>query len=69
MNDLVFLAAHQLAKAIRDREVSSTEVLEAYLSQIAQHNPGLNAIVTLDAENAYEQSKAADKALAQGKPF
>lgn len=66
MNDLVFLAAHQLAKAIRDREVSSTEVMEAHLSQIAQHNPGLNAIVTLDAEHAYEQSKAADEALARG---
>ncbi|MEG4964783.1 MULTISPECIES: amidase [unclassified Microcoleus] len=65
MNDLVFLAAHQLAKAIRDRQVSSTEVIEAYLSQIAQYNPGLNAIVTLDAENAIAQSKAADKALAQ----
>lgn len=66
MNDLVFLAAHQLAKAIRDREVSSTEVIEAHLSQIERHNPRLNAIVTLDAENAYEQSKAADRALAQG---
>ncbi len=66
MNDLVFLSAHQLAKAIRDRQVSSTEVMEAYLSQIAQHNPRLNAIVTLDAENAIEKSKEADKALAQG---
>src|SRR4028118_2311666 len=66
MKDLVFLSAHQLAKAIRDRQVSSTEVMEAYLSQIAQHNPRLNAIVTLDAENAIEKSKAADQALAQG---
>ncbi|MEH1969167.1 amidase [Nostoc sp.] len=55
-----------MANAIRDRQVSSTEVIEAYLSQIAQYNPGLNAIVTLDAENAIAQSKAADKALAQG---
>jgi amidase len=66
MNDLVFLDAHQLAKAIRVRQVSSTEVIEAYLSQIAQYNPGLNAIVTLDAENAIAQSKVADRALAQG---
>jgi amidase len=66
MNDLVFLAAHQLAKAIRDRQVSSKEVIEAYLSQIAQYNPQLNAIVTLDAENAIALAKAADQALAQG---
>jgi Asp-tRNA(Asn)/Glu-tRNA(Gln) amidotransferase A subunit family amidase len=31
MNNLVFLAAHQLAKAIRVRQVSSTEVIEAYI--------------------------------------
>ncbi|MEH1953259.1 MAG: amidase [Nostoc sp.] len=66
MNDLVFLAAHQLAKAIRDRQVSSVEVIAAYLSHIAQYNPTLNAIVTLDAENAIARSKAADQALAQG---
>ncbi len=53
INDLVFLAAHQLAQAIRDRKISSTEVVEAYLSQITQYNPALNAIVTLDAENRY----------------
>ncbi|BAY22950.1 amidase [Calothrix sp. NIES-2100] len=66
MKDLVFLGAHQLAKAIRDRQVSSTEVIEAYLRQIAQYNPELNAIVTLDAENTIALSKAADQALAQG---
>jgi amidase len=66
MKDLVFLGAHQLAQAIRDRQVYSTEVIEAYLRQIAQYNPELNAIVTLDGENAIAQSKAADKALAQG---
>lgn len=66
MNDLVFLAAHQLAKAIRDRQVSSAEVIAAYLSQITQSNPTLNAIVTLDAENAIARSKVADQALAQG---
>ncbi|MGQ4649386.1 amidase family protein [Lyngbya aestuarii] len=65
MSDLVFLPAHQLAKAIRDREFSATEVMEAYLSQIAQHNPRLNAIVTLDAERAYQQAQAADQALSQ----
>ena len=32
MNDLLFLAAHQLAKAIRVRQVSSIELIEVYLS-------------------------------------
>jgi amidase len=66
MSALVFLPAHQLAKAIRDRTVSSLEILEAYLNQISQHNPQLNAIATLDEERATEQAKAADAALARG---
>lgn len=66
MSDLVFLSASQLAKAIRERSVSSSEVLEAHLAQIAQHNCVLNAIVTLDSEQALTRAKQADTALAQG---
>ncbi len=62
----VFLPAYQLAKAIRDRTVSSLEILEAHLKQISKHNPKLNAIATLDEQRATEQAKAADVALAQG---
>jgi amidase len=52
MTDLTFAPAHQLAQMIRDRQVSSLEVVEAYLFKISQHNSQLNAICTLDAENA-----------------
>jgi amidase len=65
-NELVFLGAHQLARAIRERKVSAVEVLQAYLDQIARYNPALNAIVTLDAEGALKQAKAADVALKRG---
>jgi amidase len=37
------------------------------LFQIATHNPALNAIVTMDAERAYERARQADAALARGK--
>ncbi len=66
MSDLVFLSASQLAKAIQERSVSALEVLEAHLAQIAQYNPMLNAIVTLDSEQALKRAKLADTALAQG---
>lgn len=66
MNDLVFLTAGQLAEAIRRRDVSASEVLEAHLAQIAKHNPALNAIVTLDEENARRRAQEADAALARG---
>lgn len=34
MSELHVLTAHELAEAIRQRDVSATEVLEAYLRQI-----------------------------------
>jgi amidase len=67
MSNLVFLPAYQLARMIRDREVSAVEVLNAYLVQIAKHNTKLNAICTLDEDTALAQAKLADEALASGK--
>ncbi|MFB2892370.1 amidase [Aerosakkonemataceae cyanobacterium BLCC-F50] len=66
MNDLISLSATQLAQKIRERSVSSVEVLDAYLEQISKYNSQLNAICTLDAERARQRAKAADEALAKG---
>lgn len=65
MNDLIFKPAYQLARMINERQVSSVEVLEAYLNQISRHNSGLNAICTLN-DKALETAKQADEALAKG---
>ncbi|AFY58441.1 amidase, Asp-tRNAAsn/Glu-tRNAGln amidotransferase A subunit [Rivularia sp. PCC 7116] len=65
MNDLIFTPAHQLARMIKERQVSSVEVLEAHLNQISQHNSRFNAICTLN-ENTLETAKQADEALAKG---
>ncbi|MBW2348936.1 MAG: hypothetical protein JRF59_14035 [Deltaproteobacteria bacterium] len=47
MPDLTYRTAYELAELIRDREVSAEEVLGAHLNRIAEFNPTLNAIVTL----------------------
>ena len=62
----VFTPAHVLADAIRRREVSSVEIVDAYLAQISRHNPKLNAVVTLDEEGARVRALAADAALSRG---
>jgi amidase len=67
--DGVFAPAHVLAEAIRRREVSSEEVVEAYLAQISRHNPDLHAIVTLDEEGARARARAADAALERGEKW
>ncbi len=64
--DIVFSSTTQLAAAIRAGHVSAIEVLQAHLAQIDTHNPTLNAVITLDAERAYERAREADAALARG---
>jgi len=66
MNELTLPTASQLANMIRQHQVSSQEVLEAHLSQIAEYNPSINAVVTLDQEHARQRSKEADEALTRG---
>ena len=65
MTDLIFSTATEIARRIREREVSSAEVVEAHLRSIAVVNPALNAVVAL-AEDAHERARAADAALHAG---
>jgi amidase len=63
MDNLVFTPAYQLARMIKERQVSAVEVVEAHLNQISQYNDKLNAICTIN-ESAIETAKQADEALA-----
>src|SRR5262245_12412952 len=65
-NELCFMTATELVARIRAREVSVCEVLEAHLAQIERVNPRVNAIVTLTAERARADARAADAALERG---
>src|SRR5918999_4182970 len=64
--DLVATSAVELARMLRTKELSATELLEAYLSRIERVNPAINAIVTLAAEPARDEAAAADAAAARG---
>jgi amidase len=59
-------SATELATAIRRRERSCVEVMEAHLARIEAVNPLLNAIVTLDPELGRREAAAADAALGRG---
>ena len=65
----VFATAYVLAEALRRREVSSVEVVDAYLAQITSRNPDLNAIVTLDEDGARARAQEADAALGRGEKW
>src|SRR5436190_13930109 len=66
MMEITGLPANEIVRLISTREVSATEVLEVHLARIAQENPRLNAVVTLDEEGARKRAKEADEALARG---
>lgn len=58
--------ALDLAAAVRRREVSPTELVEASLARIAEIDAGLGAFVTVDADGARRQARAAEAALGDG---
>jgi len=64
-SDLSLAPAHRLAHMIMDGDVSSVDVLEAYLKRIAAHNDDLNAVATLNEEEARSRAAEADAALAR----
>ncbi|MDD2390455.1 MAG: amidase [Desulfobacterales bacterium] len=66
MQQIINLSAAALAKAIRNKEISSTEVVDSYLNRIKEVNPKLNAVVQLSEEAARDQASKADEALSRG---
>ena len=61
--------ATALAGAIAQGRLSAIDVLNAHLERIEALNPGVNALVTLDAERAAERAREADRAVADGRPI
>src|SRR5579872_933178 len=66
MSELWRKGAVELAGMIRDREVSSREVVQAHLDRVEAVNPHLNAIVRLLPEAALAAADEADRAVADG---
>ena len=66
-SDLCFMDARKLAGLVRMHEVSSREVMTAYLAQINRLNPTLNAIVAkLPDEECLKLADDADRRFARG---
>ncbi|HZC99884.1 MAG TPA: amidase family protein, partial [Actinomycetes bacterium] len=60
------MSATELAQAIRTRQATSVEVVEAHLRRIEAVNPSINAVTIVLGEQALEAAKAADRAVAAG---
>lgn len=64
---IYYQEAGTLAKMIRDKKITSVEVVQAHLDRVAEINPQINGVVTLMGEQALATAAIADKAVNDGK--
>jgi amidase len=69
MDEIIYASASELARAIRRKEVSSVEAVDAHYARIKEVNPTLNAVVLLTEEAARARAREADEALARGEAW
>jgi aspartyl-tRNA(Asn)/glutamyl-tRNA(Gln) amidotransferase subunit A len=67
MTDLADWGLVQAANALAAREITSTELLEAYLRRLDKVNPVLNGTIWVDRDRARGEAFGADAAMAAGR--
>ena len=66
MNQVIYASAASMAQMIREKEISSVELVDAHLKRIEEVNPKLNAVVQIAGDAAMAEAGRADEALARG---
>jgi aspartyl-tRNA(Asn)/glutamyl-tRNA(Gln) amidotransferase subunit A len=64
--DFQFTPAHEIAAAVRRRELSPVDVIDATLARLERVEPKLNAFVLVRADEARAEAKALEARLAKG---
>lgn len=67
LEDLAFAPVTELAKLIRTRKVTSTDLTKMYLGRLKKYGPKLLCVVTLTEDTALAQARKADEEIAAGK--
>src|SRR5580692_1813030 len=68
MTELAFLGIAEASRLIADRKLSPVELTEAYLRRIANLDSQLDSFVTLTADRARAEAKAAEAAIMASGP-
>jgi amidase len=63
---MAYQSATQLLRLIKAGDISSSELLELYVSRIEKYNPAINAVVCMDLERARKAAAAADEKISKG---
>lgn len=64
--ELLFLEGHEQARLIRSRKISPVDLVKECLSRIAEWDHVLRAWITVDADRALEQARAAEAEIMRG---
>ena len=64
--DIAFLSATELGSAIKSKEISPVEAVEAYLDRIERIDPQVNSYITVMAEQARQEALEAEKEIRRG---
>jgi Asp-tRNA(Asn)/Glu-tRNA(Gln) amidotransferase A subunit family amidase len=65
--DLCYASISELSERIRTRQLSPVELTEAVLDRIARYDEALRVYITVTAELAREQARAAEREIAAGR--
>ena len=69
MSEFAFKSAVELASAIAGKQVSSLELTDMYIDRVESIDPEINSVVVKDFERGRQAARAADAAVASGKPL
>lgn len=69
VQEFAYTDATELARRIRDREVSPVEAVECAIQRIEERNPSLNAVIFKGYDDARERARAAEAAVKDGAPL
>ena len=64
--DIAFLSATELGSAIKSKEISPVEAVEAYLDRIERIDPQVNSYITIMAEQTRQEALEAEKEIRRG---
>jgi len=64
-----FSTASNMVMAIKQRQITSVEILNLHLDRIQRYNDEINAVVALNVDAARQRAEEADKAIAEGKDW
>ena len=67
MADFAFLSVVELARLLRQKKASATELATYFLDRLERVGPRFNAVVTITRERALAEAAQADREIRQGK--